>query len=112
MRIGDSSFDDQGLQQVVVLSGDEVQGPAHGPGQHDRAIDQARSVHVLLSKPSGASSKCETGRRQNLGLDASQISNQINDRATSRPMEMLRSRTEAPYPIVAERFNRRHPVAM
>jgi hypothetical protein len=105
MCVGDSALDDQRLQPAIVLGGYEMQRPAHGPREHDRPVDEPGSIHMLSSEPFGASPKREPSRRQNLGLDASQMSNQINNGSPARPMKMLGGRTQAPNVVVGGPLN-------
>jgi hypothetical protein len=68
----------------------------------------ARSIHLSCLQADRAGAQRKARRRANLGLNTGELPYELNDRATTRPVEKLSCNAQVPGGVVAERRCPRH----
>jgi hypothetical protein len=76
---------EQPQQPADILSRGHVQGPAQEPGPHQRAFPVQCSQDCLFSKPLAPGPDGECRRTEDLGLDATEVANDVKNTTASGP---------------------------
>jgi hypothetical protein len=89
-------------QPADVLRGDQVQGASHGPQERDRSVVQPGPVDPRRGQALGPDAKGQPGRRQDLGLDPHEVTDQHGRTGALGTVQQLGSRPDPAQPVLRE----------
>ena len=98
--VRDPGFGQQRHQPAVIVGSDQVEGAAHRPGPHDRAIAQARAIDPGARESPRSHVQAEFGGREHLRLHAGEVADHVGGTSVPRLVQQLRAETGPAQPVV------------